>query len=289
MVDYGKFDAIDNSSDDEDATPAVAAHTEVEKNRLLALHQTMIMLTSYLIEAAPSLAEPEQARIVRFIATQDKGTDENNSARHREIVAFLDKEMPIGWASETALEPLMCLCTFANGQLSVAEGGREQVSAGRALIVAMCALNTLGAVVGEGGSARAVFDKLLAEPDGELAQRYTTLEFAKALIRTRQAAAEAARDRQAEVAAVDADAGEFATAEDEAAVEATLPPLPKPSSARRRKQAAPSSLPPRATGAERAASAALRGAMKHGMVVAVALGVRCLYNLWSQWQQSERE
>ena len=199
---YDKWDAIYDSDDDNyDRTDDAGLGEHVEQ------HHSMLLLSSYMSEAAPKLDEVEQAKLVRFIAVQDLSWAAKRPAaappRAKAITEFLEKE------GEPSFAALVSLCHVAKRYSEEdAERPATKAAGARALIMAMGCLNTLEACRQEGG-ARKLFDQLRDKPRGDLRRRLDAYEFAKAAIQ-RQPALAAVRPGDAKADEVEA------TEEDEA-------------------------------------------------------------------------
>ncbi len=173
---YKKWDNIYDSDDENwDGTEDATLPQHAEANC------SMMLLASWMSEAAPTLDDDSSAKLVRFIALSDLSWAAKRPGaappRAKAIADFLEKE------GEPSFSALVSLCHVAKRKSD--DNDQEpaaKTAAGRALIMAMGCLNTLHACRHEGG-ARALFDKLKAAPRGTLRKRLDAYEFAKDAIR----------------------------------------------------------------------------------------------------------
>jgi len=139
----------------------------------------MLLLATYMSEAAPNLKEEDSARLVRFIAVQDLSWAAKRPGaaipRAKAVIEFLEE-------AEPPFAALVSLCHTAKRHADDPEQEPHAKSAAsRALIMAMGCLNTVQACREEGG-ARALFGHLREKPKGALMRRLEKYEFAKAAI-----------------------------------------------------------------------------------------------------------
>jgi hypothetical protein len=296
-LNYSKWDSIDCSDDEVDDTDnaeAIARKDPKSAGVLLAQHEAMMRLVGWLSEAAPDLPDPEMAHVVRFIATQDKVVCPDSVKRHAAVAKFMTEEpCPGGGVWVPPVEALVALAHLAERRTN-ADGieADEKIAGGRVLLLVMGALNTLQACEVEGGPV-VLAETLEREPMGEMAERYTAFEYAKALVQRSDGGvpATALLGRGVGGGGAEDDDDDQVTEEllealeavpsqkksgkpkvnlkDKAAVEAAgevyIPPP------RRTRTDAPQHNPWLAT---------LKGVMKHGGIVLTAMAARMLYNHW---------
>jgi hypothetical protein len=188
MVDYSKWELIE---DDEDETPqrptATSAPARASARPAPSLEerqanhdQSMALIAEWVAEADPRLSSDERTRLMHFLKVQHKGVHPDNVVRHLEITAFMERAEVDG-QEPASLHALLALAHLCKRRSEDAD--RDVAAQGnRVLVAVMGALNTLWAAKLEGG-ARTLFDKLLKEPQGELARRYREMEFALDVVR----------------------------------------------------------------------------------------------------------
>ena len=179
MVNYDKWDAIDDSDDEEDRQARDAEH-----------NQTMMLLGMMLADAAPHLSEQATARLVRFIAvvasspwTDAAQQHEMAKRRGKLIVDVVRRD------GEPSLPALVALCRDAKAQHDAYVAGqrgdgRSKEAASRALIACMAALNILSATRSYEGGAPKLFARLAAfdeEDDvaADIVRRLGAYQFAR--------------------------------------------------------------------------------------------------------------
>ena len=182
MVDYSKWDLLDDEDDDlppksaaAPPQPPLASFEERQANH----GESTRIIAEWAREADPRLSEDDLRQLMRFITVQHRGVHPDNTPRHVEIVAFMEKAAAEGKAPAN-LHSLLALGHLCG---SKSEGAEQVVAAqaNRMLDVVMCAINTLRAAEVAGGP-RPLFDKLLKERDSPLAARYRLLEFAAEVV-----------------------------------------------------------------------------------------------------------
>uniref|UniRef100_A0A7S0L7X0 Uncharacterized protein n=1 Tax=Coccolithus braarudii TaxID=221442 RepID=A0A7S0L7X0_9EUKA len=164
MVDYSRWDKLDD--DEADATEVYAA-------RLSSHNESMSVIASWLKEANPDLPDEQVTGMLRFIATQHRGTQKNNVPRAQEIIA-LQKSRPL-----PPMLPLLHLFDRARELSTEDAPAEERPKATRIANVALSAINTLYACQHYEGGAEALFDAVRRDPDGPIANKYVGMGFAK--------------------------------------------------------------------------------------------------------------
>lgn len=167
-TDYSKWDMLDDDSDDERLASQFV--TEVAKHN----HGASLGVIKEWIEESSPFLEPEAAScLLDFVRVQHRGIHETNvTVRHQEVTAFLEKAQAEGRPS--MLHTLLDLCSHCHAQIAKEE---RKAQAERMLPVVMSALNTLWATEWEGG-ARALYEKMLREPDGRVATKFKAYGYA---------------------------------------------------------------------------------------------------------------
>ena len=199
-MNYDKWNSIgDDDSDVEDLeTPEAIAKKHPETaGKMLAQHEAMMRLVGWIAEGVPELPDKEMAHLVRFVATQDKVICPDSVKRHAAIAKFLMEEPgPDGAAWTPPMSALIKLCHYAERQTN-ADGvnAEDRTAMSRTLILAMSALNTLGAAKEEGGIHK-LCAALENEPSGALAKRYEQFVYARDLVRSVPSAAAEARQEE---------------------------------------------------------------------------------------------
>lgn len=178
---YKKWDDLRDSDDENfDGTDDATVPQAVEANC------SLMLLASWMSEAAPTLSDELSAKLVRFIALSDLSWAAKRPGaappRAKAIVDFLEKE------GEPSFSALVSLCHVAKRKSDDKDHGQAaKTAAGRALIMAMGCLNTLHACRKNGG-ARNLFDLLKQEPRGDLRKSLDAYKFAQEAIRESLAA-----------------------------------------------------------------------------------------------------
>ena len=193
-MNYDKWNNIGDDSDDEDAnTPEAIAKKHPETaGKMLAQHEAMMRLVGWIAESVPELPDKDMAHLVRFIATQDKVICPDSVKRHVAIAKFLTEEpAPDGAAWTPPMSALIKLCHYAEKQTN-ADGvsAEDRTAFSRTLILAMSALNTLGACKAEGG-IHTLAAALESDPNGAMAKRYEQYVYARDLVRSNPSASQA--------------------------------------------------------------------------------------------------
>lgn len=180
-MNYRKWDNLHDSDDENfDGTDDATVPQAVEANC------SLMLLASWMSEAAPTLGDELSAKLVRFIALSDLSWAAKRPGaappRAKSIVDFLEKE------GEPSFSALVSLCHVAKRKSDdKGQGQAAKTAAGRALIMAMGCLNTLHACRQNGG-ARNLFDLLKQEPRGDLRKSLDAYKFAQEAIRESLAA-----------------------------------------------------------------------------------------------------
>ena len=181
MVDYSKWDNLDVDDDDAVAPPDPTANLAARQDHH---KQSLQLIAGQLREAWPPLTDEQTAHLLQFVTTQHRGIHPNNIKRATEIVGFVEaKQAP-------SAKPLHALALLVRQRATEATDGistsaasapMSEEQARRVFEVALCALNTVVAIEASGG-ARALFDELVREPEGETAERYTSYAFASEVL-----------------------------------------------------------------------------------------------------------
>ena len=190
MADYRKWDhfvrteANDSEEDEEESAESVARRDPDRAGKLLMQHEAMMRLVGWLTEAAPELSDKELSHLVRFVAVQDKVVCPDIMKRHAAIAEFLNEEQaPGGGVWKPPMQSLAALCHLAEQRTNApAVTSQERSAFGRVLILAMSALNTLGACKREGG-IDALLTMLEDDPNGQVAQHYHSFAYAQEYVR----------------------------------------------------------------------------------------------------------
>lgn len=194
-LDYGRWDRLPEDSDDDqlaltvESAPRLAESHPRAAEHLLERQRVYMTFLRWLREVAPELTESETTHLARFVAVQDRATCPEQRERHDAIAAFMEEkerwDPPLGALAE--------LCREAEERRRRA----KDPSAGRVLMLAMDALNTLAACKEEGG-ARVLFEAIRRDASGQVAERYGEFGYARPLAQARRDAAVAAASAAAE-------------------------------------------------------------------------------------------
>lgn len=193
--DYSKWDLLEDSDDEKLCGRSVEEVAKANHGASLNL------LKDWLAEASPALEKAVAMQVLDFVRVQHRGIHDDNTARHQEITAFLDKAEAPGGPGMPPLQPLLDLGRYSHTKLAGEGVSKEEQERGeRMLPVVMGALNTLWAAECEGGS-RALFAAMLKEPDGPTAKKYKKFGFATDVVAKPPLAAPAAGSLRATAAA----------------------------------------------------------------------------------------
>lgn len=193
MPDYSRFDKIVVDDSDEDELPALDESHKRSVPSLLAQHDAMTQLASWLkdLNKVTELTDGDNAKLIRFVAIQDKVSSPDQKQRHAAITRFLEEDE----AWQPPISALVALCHVAEDATTSETDEKRQLCGARVMLLAMSSLNLLAAFYLHG--APKVLRALEEEPNGALAQRYDRFEFAKELVAKRPPGLEAKR-RQAD-------------------------------------------------------------------------------------------
>ena len=161
----------------------------------------MVKLTEWL-GAAPDLAEADATRLIRLLNASDKTATPDRKQRHENVVSLLE-EGDEPWTPPTQV--LIALCKVGEHQAGDAHDAGDEAlkeTCGRAMLLAMGALNIVGACDAEKLRVRALFRTLDETPTGRVAQRFELYEYARDLVR------KVGSDDRLEMAAAPASAAE---------------------------------------------------------------------------------
>lgn len=178
-LNYDKWDAIDDSEDEDDRQARDAAH-----------NQTMMLLGLMLADVAPHLSEHATARLVRFIAVVSS-SPWTDAAQQREMARTRGKLIVdlIQRDGEPSLPALVALCRDAKAKHDAYVAGQrgdghKKEGASRALIACMAALNILSAIRSYDGGAPKFFARMAKSDEeddavADIAQQLGSYKFAK--------------------------------------------------------------------------------------------------------------
>lgn len=192
-IDYSKWDTLDDDDDivaSSSAAPVRAPGPGVTLADRQSNHsQSMQLIAQWISEAYPRIPSENRTQLIKFITIQHRGIHRDNTPRHLEIVAFLEADEAAGPPESRPHDDLL-QALLALGHMCAKRSGDDsdkvkKAQASRVLEVVQGALNTLWAARCEpAGGARAVFDRLLKEPEGDYAKRYRRFEFASDVVKT---------------------------------------------------------------------------------------------------------
>ena len=173
-MDYRRWENLADIDEDEDDR-ATAANNPSQASKLFEQNHSMVLATSLLWEAAPHLTDDESVLLIRFIATQDRGSAKSNVGCADAICGMLESK-----ATPLPRSALVDLCLLVKERLDAAKDDKAvRAAMGRVLMLVTGALNTVAACDSCKGGAPAFFALLDREPTGAVAARYEGYGFAK--------------------------------------------------------------------------------------------------------------